>query len=76
MDLPPGVYDLVVEMLPMPRVWHWSLFRLRRRCKLSPQVAVMDLSILMDEILTDMNLFGGRNQKVLLQRIARNSQVL
>lgn len=75
MDLPPGVFELIVDMLPNPRVWHWSLCRLRRRCKLAPQQAVADICVILDDMLTDSNLFVGKNQKVLLQRIARNPQI-
>eukprot|EP00607_Mallomonas_marina_P007855 CAMPEP_0182420398 /NCGR_PEP_ID=MMETSP1167-20130531/5168_1 /TAXON_ID=2988 /ORGANISM="Mallomonas Sp, Strain CCMP3275" /LENGTH=639 /DNA_ID=CAMNT_0024596285 /DNA_START=114 /DNA_END=2033 /DNA_ORIENTATION=- len=75
MDLPPGVFELIVDLLPTPRIWQWSLWRLRRRCKLAPQQAVLDICSLMDEILADANFFAGKNQKTLLQRIARNPQI-
>ena len=74
MDLPPGVFELIADMLPMPRVWQWSIIRLKRRCKLAPHQAVCDINIIMDEILTDACLFPGPQQSLLV-RIAQNSQV-
>ena len=23
MDLPPGLFELIVDMLPLPRMWQW-----------------------------------------------------
>ena len=73
--LPTEVFDLIVDMLPVPRLWQWTLFRLKRRCKLSPKVAITDISILMDEILCDSNIFNSRDQTNLLIRIAHNPQI-
>jgi hypothetical protein len=72
MDLPPGLFELIVDMLPLPRVWQWSLSRLKKRARLSPHQAIHDLSILMDEIVTDANIFAGRDQRAHLVRISRN----
>jgi Ankyrin repeats (3 copies) len=74
MDLPPGVFELIADMLPMPRVWHWSILRLKRRCKLAPHQAVCDINIIMDEILTDACIFPGPQQSLLV-RISQNPQV-
>lgn len=74
--LPTEVFDLIIEMLPSPRLWHWTLFRLKRRCKLSPKVAISDISILMDEILCDSNIFCSDDQSNLLVRIARSPHIL
>lgn len=65
-----------MEMLPLPRVWQWSLLRLRRRCKLAPHQAVVDISIIMDEILRDSALFAGTDQSNLLIKINRSPQVI
>lgn len=74
MDLPPGVFELIADMLPMPRVWHWSILRLKRRCKLAPHQAVCDINIIMDEILTDACIFPGPQQSLLV-RMSQNPQV-
>jgi hypothetical protein len=74
MDLPPGVFELIADMLPMPRVWQWSILRLKRRCKLAPHQAVCDINIIMDEILTDSCIFPGPQQSLLV-RISQNPQV-
>jgi ankyrin repeat protein len=75
LTLPPGVFETVIEFLPMPRVWSWSLSHMLRRCRLAPQQAVMDLSILMDEILRDSNVVGDDVQQNLLVKIARSPQL-
>jgi len=75
MSLPSGVFELVMEMLPSPRVWQWSLFRMPRRCKLAPQQAMIDMSIMIDEILKDSVLFGGEDQRNQLIKISRSPQV-
>jgi hypothetical protein len=62
-------------MLPEPRMWQWSLLKLKRRCKLSPPDALKDISILMDEILTDLNVFSGPCHSNLLVKVARNPQI-
>jgi len=75
MALPSGIFELVMEYMPLPRVWQWSLLRLKRRCKLAPQQAVQDLSVIMDEILCDSAIFAGADQKNLLMKINRSPQV-
>lgn len=75
MGLPSGVFELIAEYIPLPRVWQWSLLRLKRRCKLAPHQAVIDLSIIMDEILRDANIFSGRDQSNLLMKINNSPQV-
>ena len=75
MDLPNGVFELILDLMPIPRLWQWSLMKLKRRCKLAPHQAVLDISIIMDEILTDAKIFNGMKQHNLLTRIARNPNV-
>lgn len=75
MGLPSGLYEQIMEYLPLPRVWQWSLVRLKRRCKLAPYQAVQDLSIIMDEILCDSAIFSGTDQKNLLLKLQRSPQV-
>jgi hypothetical protein len=74
-SLPPGIFELIAEMLPVPRIWQWSLWRLKNRCKLAPGDALKDICILMDEIITDLNIFSGRVHSNLLVKIARNPQI-
>jgi ankyrin repeat protein len=59
-SLPAGVFELICDMIPSPRVWQWSLWRLKQRCKLCPQQAATDLSIIMNEILTDANIWESK----------------
>lgn len=75
MSLPSRLFELVMEYMPLPRVWQWSLLRLKRRCKLAPQQAVQDMSVIMDEILCDSAIFAGTDQKNLLIKINRSPQV-
>lgn len=75
MSLPLGVYEMIVDYLPSPRVWKWSLNQLKRRTVLSPHVAVVDTSILIDELLGDLLILESSNQKGALVRISQNSQV-
>lgn len=75
MALPSGVFELIADYMPLPRIWQWSLMRLRRRCKLAPHQAVLDLSIIMDEILRDSAIFAGWDQSNLLMKINRSPQV-
>jgi len=75
MSLPSGLFELVMEYMPMPRVWQWSLLHLKRRCKLAPHQAVLDMSIIIDEILADAAIFAGTDQKFLLIKLNRSPQV-
>lgn len=75
MGLPMGIFDLIVEFMPLPRVWQWSMWRLRERCKLAPHQAIKDLCIIADEILCDAEIFKGRDQTNLLIRISQNAEV-
>lgn len=75
MSLPEGVFEMIMEYLPSPRVWKWSLNRLKKRISISPQISVVDISILIDEMLTDLNLFDSSNQRGHLMRITGNPEV-
>ena len=66
---------MVMEMLPTPRIWHWSIDRLAKRCKLAPQQAMLDMSIIMDEILADSLVVNGKGQSNLLVKLSRSPQV-
>ena len=76
MNLPAGIFETIMEYMPMPRVWQWSLLRLKRRCKLAPHQAHYDMGVIMDEILRDSALFVGQDQSNLCMRVARSPQVL
>ena len=75
MALPNGVFDLINDFLPLPRMWEWSLKRLKQRCKLAPRQAIVDLSIISDEILADCCIFSSLSQEMLPIRISRNPLV-
>lgn len=75
LNLPSGVFESVIEFLPMPRVWSWSLSHMHLRCRLAPHQAVIDLSMLIDEVLRDMNVIGDPVQKDLLVKLARSPNV-
>ncbi len=73
--MPSGVFELIMDYMPLPRIWQWSLLRLSRRCKLAPQQAMIDMSIIMDEILKDTMIFAGLDQTNQLVKISRSPQV-
>lgn len=75
MHLPLGLCELIMDYLPMPRVWKWSLVRLKKRINLASHAATIDISIILDEMFTDMTLFRGSVQRVHLLNIARNEPV-
>jgi len=75
LTLPPGIFESIMEYMPMPRVWQWSLLRLKRRCKLAPHQALFDIGAMMDEILRDSALFAGSDQRNLCMRITRSPQI-
>jgi hypothetical protein len=64
-----------MEYLPTPRPWKWALNRLKRRITLSSHTSTVDISIMLDEMLTDMNLFQCKAPYVHLLRIAGSTQV-
>ena len=70
-----GVFEHIVDYLPLPRMWQWHLTRLSRRCDLIPQVAIIELCGLMDEVLTDMCIFKGNKQADLMLQLARSPEV-
>jgi hypothetical protein len=79
MTLPTGIYDLIVDFLPVPREWAYSLELYRKR-SLSlphpgPQQCVSDICNSMDEMLADANIFRGTNQKMLICKLNNNRQV-
>ena len=54
--LPFGVYRLICEFLPLPRLWASELERLRKRISISANdVAVSGAFTLMDEVFCDLN---------------------
>ena len=75
LTLPPGIYDLICEFMPLPRVWNWTLEVLKKRCTLIPQACAVDLSIMLDEMLTDADIFKGSQQKLLVMKLNSNPQI-
>jgi hypothetical protein len=75
MAMPSGVFELIMDFMPLPRIWQWSLLRMPRRCKLAPQQAMIDMSIIMDEILKDTMIFAGQDQSNQMVKINRSPQV-
>eukprot|EP01038_Epipyxis_sp_PR26KG_P014990 gene14990-20164_t len=74
LGLPAGLFELIAEFLPLPRIWQWSLVKIKRRCKLAPYQAIVDCCILMDEIINDTNIFYGKNNKNMLVKINKCPQ--
>ena len=75
MGMPEGIFELIIDFLPSPRIWQWSLYRLRKRCTIAPHVAVTDVSTIIDEIFTDANVFSGTDQKFHLVKISQSPAV-
>jgi hypothetical protein len=75
MDLPSGIFDLIMDFMPMPGEWNWALEILKRRSQLQPQQSLLDLCKLMDELLADACMFKGSNQSLLLCRLNQNPQI-
>lgn len=74
-NLPLGLHELIVDFLPNPRIWKFSLNRLKRRITLAAQPATLDISILLDEMLTDMVLFHQPDQAGHLIQLSRHREV-
>jgi hypothetical protein len=74
-DLPLGVHELVIDFLPAPRIWKTCLHRLRRRVTLAPQAATLDISIMLDEMITDMCLFRSPRRHGHLITMSRHESV-
>jgi hypothetical protein len=70
--LPDGVFEVVLDFLPMPRIWHWSLLRLKRRTRTASKQAVTDVSIMLDEMLKDLNIFPREASGMLLVTLSRD----
>lgn len=73
--MPPGVFEHIIEYIPLPRVWEQSIERLSVRSKIAPHQAVKDTATLIDEILCDTGVFKSSNQQNLLIRLARSPEV-
>lgn len=73
--MPPGVFEHIVEFMPLPRVWEHSIERFTARAKIAQHQTVLDAATLMDEILCDLAVLKSSNQKNLLVRLARSPEV-
>lgn len=59
MNMPSGVFETIMEFLPLPRVWDWVLQKLKVRCEWNVFEAMVDTGILIDEIMSDLNIFSA-----------------
>ena len=75
MMLPMDLFRLIVEFLPLPRLWYRSLGALKRRSKLAPMQAALDVCLLFDEMLSDAGIFRGKNQSQLLVKLHSATEV-
>ena len=67
--MPSGVFETIMDFLPLPRVWDWALQKLKVRCKLNVFEAMIDTGVLIDEVIADMNIFSaldGRSKDMLI----------
>lgn len=71
-SLPFGVFALIESYVPLPRPWQWTLSRLKQRIRLNPHQAAIDLNHLLDQMVTDANVFGGSHQRGHLVRINKH----
>ena len=76
MNLPEGVFELIIDYMPLPREWNWVLTKIKRRCNLSPVQAMKDLCVVIDEIFADLNIFSGSDQSDVLMKLNRNHHLL
>ncbi len=58
-DLPHELFEIILEYIPYPRMWNWSINRLNRRINLSSHVSTYDMCVLIDEMLKDMSIFSS-----------------
>lgn len=52
---------MIVDFLPLPRVWRWSTGKLKRRINLAPHPATLDVCIMLNELMTDLWRFRSLN---------------
>ena len=73
--LPSGIFENILDMLPRPRIWKISLIRIKKRAQLAPFQCVIDISNIIDQMVTDMCIFSAGFNKNCLIRISQNFQV-
>jgi hypothetical protein len=73
--MPKEIFELIVDYMPSPRIWQWSLSKLRNRAKLAPHPALDDVLVIIDELLCDANLFNLPQQNRLLIKLNSNPEV-
>jgi hypothetical protein len=66
---------MIMEYLPSPHAWKWSLNHLKKRATFSPQIAVHDISLLIDELFSELKILNFPHQKGCLMRIATSPEV-
>lgn len=74
-DMPQGIYEHIIEYLPLPRIWHWSLTKLKRRLVLAPFVAITDLCQIVDEMITDIPFLSSTNSQTMVH-LDRNPNLI
>lgn len=78
-SLPNGVFEHIVEYIPFPRLWEWQLSRVQFRMMYAPQVVMIELCKLINEILQDTCMFRKTQHNFLnsnlMVYLARSSDV-
>lgn len=67
MSMPNGVFEHIIELLPIPRVWQWSMLRIKRRVRINAFQAIKDMSDAMDGMLGDACIFSGEQSNLLVK---------
>ena len=75
LSLPEGLYFHIMGFVPQPRIWRWQLKGIKSRSHLDVRQAMIDASSVIDDILTDANIYAGSDQTRLMCRIAVNPQL-
>ena len=75
MYLPEETFHLIVSFIPSPRLWQWSLPRLKKRSQLSPKQALVDTSVIIDEVLSDSCIFSNSDSEYLLTKLIRQPSI-
>lgn len=75
MYLPDEAFHLIVSFLPSPRLWQWSLPRLKKRSQLSAKQALIDTSVIIDEVLSDSCIFSNGDSEYLLTKLIRQPTI-
>jgi len=69
------LFHVIIQFMPLPRIWDATLVKLRRRCHIDPNEAVRGGLKIIDEILTDLIISKDRIQEMHLVRLGRDESV-